>query len=181
MDPLKGFDTLIEALRLLRERGLDAKLRVAGPADRMHPGYGDTLRALVERLGLADHVEVAWVDDLDGLYESCRVVAQGSRPPKPGRPSEGAPTTLMEAMSHSRPVVAPDEAGIAEVVGDGGTLVGERTPEAFADALEPFLRDPSLADEVGQLGRRRAAARFTLERTVETLTGLYRELAAEKR
>jgi glycosyltransferase involved in cell wall biosynthesis len=85
---------------------------------------------------------------------------------------------LIEGMAHGRPVVAPDEAGIAELVGDAGTLVQDRTASGFATALEPYLRDRSLGEEVGRRGRERAQRLFAFEHGLETMTGLYVELAA---
>lgn len=177
LDPLKGFDDLLRATRLLRERGVDARIRVAGPVDRIHPEHAAELERLVGELGLSEHAEVGWIDDLDDLYRRCRVQAMASRPPAPGKPSEGAPTVLMEAMAHSRPVVAPGEAGMVEVMGDAGTPVVDVTPEGLADALEPYLRDEALAAEVGRRGRARAERLFSVDRTVETLEGLYDDLA----
>ena len=141
----------------------------------MFPEHGDELRELASRSGLAGHAHIGWVDDLTELFESASVVALASRARPSGAPSEGAPTVLMEAMAHARPVVAPREAGIAEVVGDGGTLVDERTGTGFAAALEPLLRDRAHADEVGARGRERSKELFSFERTVETLEGLYLE------
>jgi glycosyltransferase involved in cell wall biosynthesis len=85
----------------------------------------------------------------------------------------------MEGMAHARPVVAPQEPGIAEVVGDCGTLVDERTPDAFARALEPYLADRALAGEVGRRGRERATRLFSFDRTVAVLTHEYLALAAQ--
>jgi glycosyltransferase involved in cell wall biosynthesis len=100
-----------------------------------------------------------------------------SRPEVPGKPSEGAPTVLMEAMAQCRPVVAPREAGMEEVMGPVGTLVDDLTPEGLADALEPYLRDVELAARVGDQGRERAVERFSMERTVQTLETVYAEMA----
>lgn len=179
LDPAKGFYDLIRATALLRERGVDARLRVAGPVDRIYRGHADELKQLVVDLGLERWVEVGWVDDLEALYSRARVVAMASRNQEhPDRPSEGAPTVLMEAMAQSRPVVAPREAGMVEVMGDVGTLVDEVTPEGLARALEPYLRDEALAAEVGRRGRERSERLFSMERTVETLEEQYRQLAA---
>jgi glycosyltransferase involved in cell wall biosynthesis len=178
LDPGKGAVELLRAVALLRERGLEARATVAGPVDRVYPQHADELRALVSELSLDDQAHVGWVDDLDELYRRARVVALASRARPGGAPSEGAPIVLMEAMGHGRPVVAPREPGIAEVVGDCGTLVDDRTPEAFARALEPYLADPRLAAEVGGRGRERAQHLFGFDRTVATLTHEYLDLAA---
>lgn len=177
LDPAKGSVELLHAVALLRERGIDVHLTVAGPADRIYPEHAEELRALVKELELTARVHVGWIENLGELYGSARVVALASRERPGGAPSEGAPTVLMEGMAHGRPVVAPLEAGIAEVVGDCGTLVSERTPAGFADALEPYLCDRKLAAEVGRRGSERAERLFSFERTMQTLTGLYEELS----
>jgi glycosyltransferase involved in cell wall biosynthesis len=177
LDPAKGNVELLEAFALLRERGLDVRVTIAGPPDRIFPSHGDDLRDLAAGLGLADLARIGWVDDLDELYADAGVVVLASRERPGGAPSEGAPTVLMEAMAHGRPVVAPREAGIEEVVGDGGTLVDARTGRGFADALEPYLRDRALAEETGRRGRARAERLFSFERTLDTMTALYLELA----
>ncbi len=145
LDPAKGFYDLIRATKILRERGVDARIRVAGPVDRIYPEHAGELEQLVVDLDLQEYAKVGWVDDLTALYRRCRVVAMASRPQVPGKPSEGAPTVLMEAMAQSRPVVAPREPGMTEVMGDVGTLVDQVDPEGLADALEPYLRDEVLA------------------------------------
>jgi glycosyltransferase involved in cell wall biosynthesis len=178
LDPRKGFPNLMRAAKILRARGYDAHLRIAGPVDRVFPEHVRELDALVEELRMRDYAEVGWVDDVDALYRRARVVAMASPPKRGGRPSEGAPTVLMEAMGHARPVVGPLQAGVAEVMGDCGTVVPKPTPEGLADALEPFVADPELAAERGRAGRRRAEELFSFEQTFEQLTGLWRALAA---
>ena len=180
LDPAKGFPALLRSLVVLRERGIDARMRIAGPVDRVFPEHAEELEQLVGELGIRDVAEVGWEDDLDALYRRARVVAMASPPKRGGKPSEGAPTVLMEAMSHGRPVVGPRQAGIAEVIGtDAGSLVDELTPEGFADALTPYLEDRALATETGRRGRDRAERVFSMERTVSQLTALWAELAVD--
>jgi glycosyltransferase involved in cell wall biosynthesis len=178
LDPAKGSVELLEAVAILRDRGVDVRVTIAGPPDRVFAGHGAELRELADRLGLGEHATIGWVEDLDELYASSSVIALASRERPNGAPSEGAPTVLIEGMAHGRPVVAPDEAGIAELVGDAGTLVSERTGPGFAAALEPYLRDRSLSEAMGRRGRERAERLFSFERSLETLTELYTELAA---
>jgi glycosyltransferase involved in cell wall biosynthesis len=181
LDPLKGFDDILRATRLLRDRGVDARVRIAGPIDRVRAGHADELERLVDELELREVAEVGWIDDLDDLYRGARVFAMASRPEVEGNPSEGAPTVLMEAMAWSRPVVAPREPGMVEVMGDGGTAYWPVTPDSIAGALEPYLRDEALAAETGRRGRARAERVFSLERTVAALEGLYADLARATR
>ena len=178
LDPAKGFAELLRATALLRERGLDARIVVAGPVDRVFPEHAQELERLVTELGLEEHASVGWIDDLTDVYTRARVTAIASPPRPNGRPGEGAPIVLLESMAHGRPVVAPREPGIGEIVGDAGTLVDDLTPAGLADALEPYLRDRELAVEVGERGRARVEDRFTLAQTVERLGEIYRRVAA---
>ena len=181
LDPLKAFGSVIRAVHLLRERGHDAKARLAGPVDRVYPEHATELRALVAELDLEGHVTIGFLDDLDEHYRSARVLVLSS-PPKPGGlPSEGAPTVLMEAMAHGTAVAAARQPGTEEVMGEVGTLVDDLSPEGWANALEPYLRDPKLAAQVGREGRVRAEERFTMHRTVEQLEELYERVAARGR
>ena len=100
-------------------------------------------------------------------------------PPKPGGlPSEGAPTVLMEAMGHGTAVAAARQPGTEEVLGDVGVLVDDLSPEGWANALEPFLADPEVAERVGRQGRERAMEHFSMAHTVAQLEDLYGRMAA---
>ena len=181
LDPKKGIATLIKAIDVLRGRGTYAELDVIGPPNPKSPRYEARLRGLIEKLSLGDRVRLrGWVDDLDAAYRESRVIALASRSLVPGRAAEGTPLTLLEGMNHSRPVVAPQEDGIQEIVGDGGTLVSDGDPAGYADALAPYLVDASLAERVGQTAHRRVEESFTVDQLAAKLEELYAELAADE-
>jgi glycosyltransferase involved in cell wall biosynthesis len=178
LDPSKGNADLLRAIALLRAQGIPAQARIVGPIDQHHPEHVGELRTLATELGLgADSVSAAWTDDLDAVYRSARVVALASRPRSREHPGEGAPLVLMEAMAAGRPVVGPFLAGVAEVVGDAGTLVDYPDPAQLASGLAPYLTDAAHAADVGARAQTRVAERMTLERTVEDLSSLYLRLA----
>ena len=160
IDPLKGFDELIRATAILRDRGVPVRLEIAGPPNPKSPRHTDELDRLISELGLRETVELkGHLETLNGLYRRSRVVAIASRH-KSGRKSgvEGTPLILLEGMSFGRPVVGPDDGGIAEIVGDAGRLVAHAQGRELADALEPYLTDPELAQRVGSRGRDRSGA-----------------------
>ena len=86
---------------------------------------------------------------------------------------------LMEAMGHGAAVAAARQPGTEEVMGDVGVLVDDLSPEGWADALEPFLADPEMAQRVGRQGRERAMERFSMAHTVAQLQDLYGRMAAD--
>ena len=179
VDPKKGIATLIQAIDVLRRRGIHAELDVVGPPNPKSPHYASRLRGLIEKLSLGERVRLrGWVDDLDAVYRESRVVALASRSLVPGRAAEGTPLTLLEGMNHTRPVVAPREDGIQEIVGDGGTLVSDGSPTGYADALAPYLLDPVLAGRVGEVAHRRVEESFTVDQLASKLEDLYAELVA---
>jgi glycosyltransferase involved in cell wall biosynthesis len=63
-------------------------------------------------------------------------------------------------------------------VGDVGTLVDDPRPEGLADALEPYIADAKMAEEMGRRGRERAERLYSFDRTLSQLTDLWRATAA---
>jgi glycosyltransferase involved in cell wall biosynthesis len=176
LDPYKGFDEVLRAAAALRESGVTVDIRIAGPRDRIHSDNEAVLKRLADELGFGAS-KVGWAEDLDEVFASARVVVLASKPRGGDAPGEGAPLVLMEAMGAGRPVVATDQPGIAEVVGDAGALVAQPAAAQLAAALRPFLEDPALAAETGARGRLRIRERMTLERTLADLSALYLQLA----
>jgi glycosyltransferase involved in cell wall biosynthesis len=175
--PTKGHDTLIRAAGELRDRGIQARLEIAGTDHPRAPGHRVELRGLIRELRLEDRIELlGWIPDVGEAYDRARVVALGSRPASRGIPAEGAPLVLLEAMAHARPVVAPGGGGIGEVVGPAGNLVAHAKPDLLADALAPYLADRDLAAETGERGRERVLGAFTLDHMVRALSDRYRAL-----
>jgi starch synthase len=75
-------------------------------------------------------------------------------------------------------VVASRVGGIPEVVEDGktGLLVPPGRPEDLADALNVLVRDPGLAEAMGQAGRARAVAEFGWPAVADQTVALYSQL-----
>lgn len=88
---------------------------------------------------------------------------------------------LIEAMAASRPVVATRGGGVAEVVVDGetGLLVPMGDVERIASAMASLLADPGLRRAMGEAGRQRAIARFSIEAHARKVEDLYREILAD--
>ena len=91
---------------------------------------------------------------------------------------EGSPLSVMEYMAAARPVVATDVGGVGDLVvsGETGYLVPPRDPAAFAEAMAWVLRDPAKARDMGEAGRRRQQAQYSLAATVSQIEALYRQL-----
>ena len=107
--------------------------------------------------------------ELAGWYARARLFAFPSL-------DEGFGMPVLEAMAAGVPVVASNRSALPEVCGDAAMLVDPEDSEALSEALQRVIGDESLAAEMTQRGRRRAAE-FTWERAVEKTWNVYQELA----
>ena len=92
--------------------------------------------------------------------------------------NEGFGLTLIEAMSSGAALVA-SRAGAAELViedGVSGVLTPPGDVDALVMALEPLMRDPAAAIAMGERGRSRALAKFSLDAEANCIAEVYRSL-----
>lgn len=177
LDPIKGFDVLVEALVLLRARGVAFRCRIIGEG----PERG-ALEAAITRHGLRDRVELAGARGQDevrtALREAgvfvlpCVVAADGNR--------DGIPVAMMEAMAAGAPVVSTRVSGIPELVDDGheGLLVDERDAVGLADALARLLADGALRERLAAAARRKIERGFDAREEALRLLAMIHEAAS---
>ena len=90
---------------------------------------------------------------------------------------EGTPVALIEALAAARPVVATDVGGVPFVVEDGVTgLLAPLDAGVLASHIERALSDRATVGAMAVAGRATVAARFSHDRLVQDMRGLYREL-----
>jgi glycosyltransferase involved in cell wall biosynthesis len=164
-DPL----LFVAVIMALRDRGVRLRARMlAGPLD-------SEVRAEISDAGLGDRITVVGVaPDMLTEYQAADVAVLTSQ-------TEGIPLALLEAMSCALPVVAPDVGSVSEVVDASvGALVGTRSVQAFADALEPLLRDAALRRAAGAAARERVESAFSIEGGARHFHALYAELVTSR-
>jgi glycosyltransferase involved in cell wall biosynthesis len=167
----KGLDTLIDACRLLRGRGVPFRCEIVG--------YGaerDRLAALIDHHGLQDQVQLAGKltrEQVIDRYARAALYVQPSRVAADGD-RDGIPNVLLEAMAMGLPVVATRISGIPEVVkpGHNGLLVGAEDPSAIADAVQQLIETPALAAQLGRNARHTVTRDFDNDRNLRVVLGL---------
>jgi len=161
--PRKNLPTLLQALALLRQQGLDVVL--------VQVGGGETreLRELREA-GVAYCTGPVPDRELPPLYSAADVFVFPSF-------YEGFGLPVLEAMACGTPVVAARAASLPEVVGDAGLLVDPHSPEELAHAIARVLGDDALTHELRQRGIERAHE-FTWQRAAVRLMDVYERVAA---
>jgi glycosyltransferase involved in cell wall biosynthesis len=177
LEPKKGIADLVDAVALLRDRGVDARCRILGDGRERA-----TLEARIERRGLGDRVELLGVcprEQVGRVVAASHVCALPAIVDAEGR-ADGIPVALIEAQALGRPCVATNVSGIPELIEDGrsGLLVAPGDPDAIAGALARIDADRALAARLGAAGRERVEADFDIDRSAARLTALMREASA---
>lgn len=94
---------------------------------------------------------------------------------------EGQGLVNMEAMAAGRPVIATGVGGVAGTIGDeAGILVEPENSDALAQAMQRLASDADLRRRMGEAGRRRAFARFSIAHTALRHQELYQKLLDAK-
>ena len=167
--PEKGHDVAIEAIRALRGRVPGLRLLIAGQGDL----EGEIRRRAQD---LDDVVVLAGLrSDVIGVLDAVDVCLHPSR-------ADAFPTTLLEAMAASVPVLATAVGGIPEIVEDGRTgvlIAAPPTSPALADALAGLLADPARRARLGTAARASYLERFTAAPWLRALRTLYGQVLEE--
>ena len=167
----KGYDVLLDATRLLIDRGVPVRVVAVGS--------GPMTEEVHERhrtLGLGDHLQLLGQrDDVLRLMAGSDVFVLSSR-------QEGLPVTLMEATTIGMPIVATSVGGVPQVVTDGveGLLVPPEDPASMADALQRVIGDPELRARCGRASREKSAM-FDLAGSSREIEGIYRDITDGRR
>jgi len=177
--PKKGFDILLQACRLLLDRGVDFELSIVGTGP-----LEDDIRMTIGQLGLASQVRLKGSlaqEDLVELMSTAEIAALPCIVTDTGD-RDGLPTVLLEAMARALPVVTTTVSGGPEIVDHGktGLLCKPGDPVSLADSLEALVKDPIRAREMGLHGRERAERLFDLQVNAEQLRRLLKEASSTK-
>jgi len=170
LSPIKRYELLIAAVKLLRARGVNVRCVIAGgdpPGDRT---YGDSLRAMghgvVEFVGSVPHAQIA------AWYHRCSVAVNLC-------PTGGLDKAVLEAIFCGCPIVVTNR-GFALLLGEEGEAwVVAEEPDSVAQALASILANGHQARM--ERVQARARAEHRLEGLVERLLAVFGDSGAKKK
>jgi glycosyltransferase involved in cell wall biosynthesis len=167
--PVKGFDVLVEAVKLLQPSNLQVAV-IGHDLER-------TAEALVHKAGLEGNFRFLgprprafrWMRSMDALVIPSR--------------SEGLSRAAIEGMSLNRVVIASRVGGLTEFIENevDGLLVPPESPKALADTIQRVVNDKGLRQRIAGRARAKIQSRFSVEATADRAFKLYSELIAQRR
>ena len=170
----KGTDVFVDAMCRLLPRYPDFTAVIVGQVTPEQTVFANDLKKRIEAANLQSRIVITGelpIEQVQRWYQRLTIYAFTSR-------NEGFGLTLIEAMAAGSALVAA-RAGAAElVVEDGvtGVLVPAGDADALAAALEPLMRDVIAATAMGERGRARVLAKFSLDAEAARIGEVYRPL-----
>lgn len=162
----KGAYLLVEALKLIRERGVKATFDWAATPR--------PLEDLIRKEGLDDRCAISGFIPHDEALAAMRAADVFLIPSY----SEGFPNSLIEAMACGTPAIATPVGAVPEIMEHehGGLIVPPGDVEALAAAIERLANDPALRKRLGEEAREIVRQRFTAAAVLPALSQAYRAL-----
>jgi len=166
----KGLFDSLEALKQLKDEGLQFHLQVAGSG----PDEG-AARALIDSLGLAN--EVTMLGPVFGEAKR-KLWLESDIQVFPTYHNEGLPYSILESMAAGCVPITCSVAAIPDVMQDGvhGVFVPAHEPAAVAAAIRNLAADSGALFRMSQAGRQRIAEQYTVDRLAARFAAIYMRL-----
>jgi glycosyltransferase involved in cell wall biosynthesis len=168
----KGVAQFVEAARVLKSEGVQARFALVGEPDPGNP-------AAIPREQLEvwqECGEIEWW----GLQEAHKMPGILARSHIVCLPSyrEGIPRILIEAAASGRPIVTTDAPGCRELVRPGvnGIIVPSRDTASLVGALRLLIENPEIRLSMGANNRQIAVQEFSQELVIAQFMAVYRDL-----
>lgn len=167
----KGIIFLLEAVKLLRDRGFRLKCSIIGegPLRGFFEDFvkRNDLEKFISFPGALEQGTVKkYLQEADVFVLPSTVMPNGDK--------DGLPNVLLEALAIGVPVVSTPVSAIPELIisGQTGILIPDKDSEGIANAVEELARKPSLCDFLVQNGRRKVELDFSIETSTHQLLKL---------
>jgi len=165
----KGFEYLIDACQILREKNLSFNCMIVGNG----PDKG-ILEKRIDKSDLGDIVELAGAksqEELIELYNKASLFVL----PSISESHFGIPNTLFEAMSMTVPVIVSNLPAVKELIAsrDEGIVIPEKNVDILVKEIEQLLRDSQLRKLIGKNGRKKIIENFSVKEKVKELRYIF--------
>ncbi len=168
----KGLEFLIDAIALLRARGKDVELVVAGDGS-----FRSWYEEFAKTLGVTDLVKFMGRkqgDELVQLYQECTLYVHPST-------FDSCPLTVLEAMACGKPVLGSRASGIPFMIEEGvdGMLADPASPSSLAEHIENLLDNPSRLQRIGRAAREKVERKHDWKLIAARTDTLFRKILTD--
>lgn len=165
--PVKDYPFFVEIARAVIHYNANARFMLAGDGPEK-----EKICQKIAQNDLKEHfVLLGHLDNMSSFYSGLDVYVNTSI-------HEGIPMSILEAMSHGLPVIAPKTGGMVEIVRDGveGFLVDGRSVDQFCMRCRQLLKDQNLLRQMGCAARKRVHDMFSVKVMTKQYLDLYAAL-----
>lgn len=174
--PLKGQDLLIEAVSILKQRGLEIVALLAGREHESGSPYTQSLKTQATNLGIASQIVfTGHLTKVSEFYQAVDMVVIPSE-------NEAFSIVCLEAMAMHRPVIATDVGGLAELINDGetGLLLKQRDSERLVEQILRLLTDKELVGRLTSNAYQMLKDKFEKSKVIDRIETLYKQAVAKR-
>ncbi len=167
----KGFDLLVKAAKLAKDKNLNWRFIVIGKGQ-----LEEELKQMSKNLDVVDYIKfVGFRNDVFPIMKAADLFVLSSR-------SESMTHVLREAMSVETACVATDVQGISELIehGKSGYIVKPESEQELFDGIKHVLDNPELKQKIEENSIKRIKDAFTMQRMVDEIEALIIQLLAKK-
>src|SRR3989338_5289959 len=170
----KGLNTVIEASKILKDKGIDHEIHIVGPG----PLY-EKLVEYCKKLNVTDTVFIP--GEGKGLpftqnvqyFKIADIFAHPSIKGKDGD-IDGVPTYIIEAALAKLPIITTNVGSISDLIDETtGVIIPENDSETLAKEIERLIKNPELRQTLGLRAYEKAEGLFNLEKNTLTLENLF--------
>jgi glycosyltransferase involved in cell wall biosynthesis len=159
----KRVELLIHTVKLLKDKGLEVRLKVVGGG-----ALEKHLRQMALREGLKNSVEFMGRVDrniMPGLYQQSDIYISATM-------QEGMSNAMLEAMSSGLPIVTTNCEGLEELINENGIIVQQQTAESIAQGIQNLAENQRKFDTM-RVAARKQAEKFSWEKIAQDYLLLY--------
>lgn len=167
MNPTKNTETMIEAVKLLKDKEINIQYHILGDGP---------LRKKIEKMVFEYHLERnvflhGFRNDVKDFLCQCSIYVHPAN-------REGFGMAVVEAMSYKCPIIVSDSCALPELIvnGECGFVVPTYDAQAWSDKIEELLLDQNKMDYMGENAYKRFCNRFSIDIYVKRLDNIYSQL-----
>jgi len=170
----KGVLDVLKAAEIVLDKHSKVKFRFAGSWSAKEGNTKEKAFQIINKKGLADHVEFAGVLTGESKVEFLNQTDIFVFPS--WYKHEGFPLVIIEAMAASCPVISVKDTGaINDIVIEGktGILIDKKRPDQIAEAVIKLINDPEVRTALGKSGKERYEKFYTLESSINKMISVF--------